>query len=155
MFTLRDLPPRILSKIQVVDGCWIWTGARNNKGYGSVGVDGRSHLAHRYVYTLAYGAIPDGMTLDHMCEQVSCVHPYHLNPETSGDNTRLRFTRSLEPAPPYEPDPALTGMVATIQGYRERYAAMSADQRAAEDGRRHALHALIGCSCITNSSGSV
>jgi hypothetical protein len=36
-------------------GCWIWTGAVNNKGYGVLWVNGRMVLAHRFAYELATG----------------------------------------------------------------------------------------------------
>lgn len=152
MFTLKNLPKRIASKIAVHDGCWIWTGAHNSRGYGSLGVDGKSHLAHRFVYALAYGPIPQGMTLDHMCENKSCVHPYHLNVETGADNTRLRFTRDLEPARLSEPLPALVAFIDAVKAGMSRRDAMSATGRADDEARRHALHAAVGCSCAEVAS---
>jgi len=43
-------------------------------------------MAHRRVYTLLKGAIPDGLTLDHLCRFTSCVNPDHLEPVTAGEN---------------------------------------------------------------------
>jgi len=91
------LPERFWAKV-VVDtgsGCWVWMGARNSRGYGSVGWQGKSQLAHRVAYAQLAGAIPDGLSLDHValrgCIHRSCVNPSHLEPVTYGENTMRRF----------------------------------------------------------------
>ncbi len=70
------------------NGCWIWTGALDGKGYGNVG---RSHnygqvtknwAAHRLIYELSAGTIPVGYELHHRCEVRRCVNPDHLEPVT-------------------------------------------------------------------------
>jgi hypothetical protein len=61
------------------DECWLWTGAIDSKGYGSMGVDGRTDRAHRVSVRLATGKpIPVGMYVDHMCMNRQCVNPAHL-----------------------------------------------------------------------------
>lgn len=85
-----QLPTYLRSKVLVGD-CWIWTGARGSKGYGSVGVPNqhRTELAHRHIYELLVGPIPDGLTLDHfVCFEKTCVNPAHLEPVTFAENTR-------------------------------------------------------------------
>lgn len=70
------------------DGCWNWTGRLNKKGYGEIQMHGIKHLAHRAIY-LAHGiAIPEGLHLDHLCRNKSCVNPAHLEPVTNAENTR-------------------------------------------------------------------
>lgn len=78
---LYALPERIRSRIAVQDdGCWIWTGGRVSKGYGSVYWQGRVAVTHRVVYELLVGDIPSGAQLHHRCEVKACVNPDHLEP---------------------------------------------------------------------------
>ncbi|OZC80251.1 hypothetical protein CH274_13530 [Rhodococcus sp. 06-418-5] len=80
------LPESMAAKVTVMNGCWLWTGSLNNKGYGQVGVGGRVKLAHRVAYELLIGPIPEGLQLDHVrargCEHKNCVNPSHLEPVT-------------------------------------------------------------------------
>ena len=81
------LPARIANKITDTGTCWLWTGAKNNKGYGSVGVGGgKSALAHRTIYELLVAPIPEGLTIDHLCMVKACVNPEHLEPVTREEN---------------------------------------------------------------------
>jgi len=89
---MRDaavLPERIRSKFYVADdGCWIWTASRTAKGYGTVGWQGAGRTAHRVVYSLLVGDIPEGHDLDHLCKVTSCVNPEHVEPVTRWENLR-------------------------------------------------------------------
>lgn len=60
------------------DGCWFWLGAKCNHGYGNLGVEGKSIYAHRFAYELLVSPIPEGLTLDHLCRNRTCVNPAHL-----------------------------------------------------------------------------
>lgn len=66
--------------------CWVWVGATNGKGYGQFYCDGRNQLAHRVSYQLYVGEIPEGLTVDHQCENTICVNPDHLKPMTLKEN---------------------------------------------------------------------
>lgn len=72
--------------------CWIWTGRRQEEGYGRFGVreltPSGTKLAHRAAYELTVGPIPDGLHLDHLCRVPACVNPSHLEPVTVKENTR-------------------------------------------------------------------
>ena len=85
---LIDLPERIQKKIEPepTSGCWLWVGATSSHGYGGVSYGGRSMPAHRAVYLMTGGQIPDGLDLDHLCRVRSCVNPRHLEPVTRKEN---------------------------------------------------------------------
>ena len=71
-------------------GCWLWAGALNRDGYGSVHMDGHNLGAHRVVYESEVGPIPDGLEIDHLCRTRCCVNPAHLEPVTAKENARRR-----------------------------------------------------------------
>lgn len=73
----------VMSKILVTHSCWEWTAARDRKGYGRVA---KHSLAHRAVYELLVGPIPEGLDLDHLCRNHGCVFPLHLEPVTRREN---------------------------------------------------------------------
>lgn len=67
-------------------GCWLWTGYLTD-GYGKFKIKpGKQVQAHRYSYELFFGKIPNGLTLDHLCQDRSCVNPIHLEPVTKKEN---------------------------------------------------------------------
>ena len=68
-------------------GCWLWMlSLKQEMGYGQATWKGRSVIAHRLAYVAFAGVIPQGLTLDHLCRQRSCVNPKHLEPVTSHVN---------------------------------------------------------------------
>jgi hypothetical protein len=71
---------RLFKMVEKTEGCWLFTGSVNNRGYGQFRLDGSPRLAHRVVYTFYCGPIPLGLTLDHLCEIRRCVRPRHLEP---------------------------------------------------------------------------
>jgi len=68
------------------DECWPWTGCRGNFGYGVIGVEGERLYSHRVTYILAYGEIPDGLLVRHLCNNPACCNPTHLALGTDQDN---------------------------------------------------------------------
>lgn len=84
-----SLSERLWSKVSFASGargCWMWTGAVNDSGYGIIWNGRGTVRAHRVVYELTMGLIPQGLQLDHLCRVRSCVNPNHLEPVTARDN---------------------------------------------------------------------
>ncbi len=70
------------------DGCWRWTGSVTPQGYGMFAFSDEGKRAHRVMYELLVGPIPEGLTLDHLCRVRHCVNPEHLEPVTLAENVR-------------------------------------------------------------------
>lgn len=69
------------------NGCWLWTGCLNSKGYGcTTDGTGRVVLTHRLVVERTRGAIPEGMQVDHLCRVRRCCNPAHLDVVTPKEN---------------------------------------------------------------------
>lgn len=68
-------------------GCWNWNGAKDKKGYGTYHKDKKPTPAHRFSYELFNNkSIPQGLYIDHICRNPSCVNPSHLDPVTPKEN---------------------------------------------------------------------
>jgi hypothetical protein len=81
--------------VEAPDGCWLWTGYSDAKGYGRLNFNGRPQKAHRAVYEALVGPIPDGLQLDHLCRVRGCVNPAHLEPVTLAENVRRGLVGSI------------------------------------------------------------
>jgi hypothetical protein len=68
-------------------GCWNWFGyVRGINGYARCSVGGKSGYAHRIMYELFRGPIPEGLQIDHLCKNRMCVNPMHLQPVSLLEN---------------------------------------------------------------------
>lgn len=73
--------------------CWEWTGQTNGRGYGLIGYEMKMWYVHRLIWVTLVGPIPEGLELDHLCENQPCCNPDHLEPVTHAENTRRHFAR--------------------------------------------------------------
>lgn len=82
------LAERIASRYEVcpTTGCWLWLGVLNDRGYGQIGIRKQCRRAHRVVYELHRGPIPEGLQIDHLCKTRCCVNPDHLEAVTQYEN---------------------------------------------------------------------
>lgn len=91
----RPAVDRFAEKVALTDtGCLEWLAGVTQDGYGRFRPGGRAFptgLAHRWSYEWHVGPIPDGLHLDHLCRNPSCVNPDHLEPVTCQENS-LRGT---------------------------------------------------------------
>jgi hypothetical protein len=83
---MRTPVERFWSKVIKTETCWLWTGAGTPKGYGQFSPHRRHVYAHRYAYELLVGAIPEALTIDHLCRVRACCNPEHLEVVTIGVN---------------------------------------------------------------------
>ena len=74
-------------KADPLTGCWVWQWAtRKSDGYGTAYKNRKKVQAHRLIYEEIKGQIPAGLTLDHLCRNILCVNPDHLEPVTQREN---------------------------------------------------------------------
>lgn len=65
--------------------CRIWVRATRN-GYGGISIDGQMKQVHRVVWELVNGAIPEDLTVDHLCRVRACVNTDHMELVTQAEN---------------------------------------------------------------------
>lgn len=93
---MDNITPKVLQrfwdKVEKTKSCWNWTAAHTIAGYGQFGFNKKMFLAHRFSYEIIKGEIPNGLTIDHLCNNVKCVNPEHL--EAVDINTNLKRSKN-------------------------------------------------------------
>ena len=68
-------------------GCWEIKATSHRSGYRIYYHKQVKYYAHRVMYFLAFGPIPEGLEIDHLCSNRGCVNPSHLEAVTHRVNT--------------------------------------------------------------------
>lgn len=107
------------------NGCWTWTGATDDCGYGLTKFKGKRIRTHRLAYFLTHGEFPDDLSVCHQCDNPPCGNPAHLWLGTARDNSQDKVAKgrhktwkvervleikdcALTPAPPWNRPKKLT-----------------------------------------------
>lgn len=97
--TLGDTPAErfwsVVKKDGGSDGCWIYQGRLQKKGYGRRKYLGSMRLTHHIAWHLTYGEFPQDCLL-HSCDNPPCVNPKHLSEGDHYDNVRDRQSRQRQ-----------------------------------------------------------
>lgn len=75
---------RKVDKSSIHNGCWYWTASKDQRGYGTFRVKGKSVMPHRFIYIMTYGNVDPELDVKHICRNKSCVNPNHLNTAHKG-----------------------------------------------------------------------
>jgi hypothetical protein len=134
---------RFWSKVAPVGECLLWTGCLDSRGYGRIysEVTKKGRRSHVVSFEIAYGPVPDGLEIDHLCRNRSCVSPAHLEAVDHRTNM-LRgsgcFKRGATPSHCGAGHPrAEENTVLDNRGYRE--CRICRQQRASKDSAARTL----------------
>jgi HNH endonuclease len=125
--------------------CWVWQTNKDGKGYGVFMVSLSSHKqaarrAHRWAYEAMVDKIPDGLVIDHLCRNTSCVNPGHLEPVTPKTNIQRGETSAWQRAKTHCPHDHAYTLANTGYDRGSRYCRtcvkIRRDQRKLKRGRR-------------------
>jgi hypothetical protein len=87
---------RLLAKTAVdPSGCWLWSGHKNEDGYGVIRVGARTTTTHRLSYRVHVDDPGEKCVLHH-CDTPACVNPGHLFLGTHADNVRDRHAKGRD-----------------------------------------------------------
>ena len=81
-----NTPEQFWQRVNKSSECWLWTGRKNQNGYGVTYKHCKPVLTHRRAWEIVHGAIPDGMQVLHKCDNPQCCNPTHLFLGTHKDN---------------------------------------------------------------------
>lgn len=81
----------IIDRVEIVAGCWIWTGGGDGR-YGHAYFLGRRYKAHVLAYLAFVGPIRRNHVIDHEhCSRPDCCHWTHLRAVTQSVNIKRAY----------------------------------------------------------------
>lgn len=94
------------ARVDKSSDCWLWTGAVNSSGYGSVAWGGKVYTAHRVAAWLegmvGHPSAPPRSAATHVlhrCDNRRCCNPAHLFLGTYGDNNQDAYNKRRKVQP--------------------------------------------------------
>ena len=128
------------------DACWPHTSKPMPNGFVHVLWEHKRYdYAHRIVYHLTYGDIPDGLIVLQTCGNRACVNPKHLCLGTYSEAQAMSMERVPRTVLHGEANPTAKLSSAQVEEIRRRYAAGDVLQQelADEYGVHYSLISLI------------
>lgn len=90
---------RLMASIEAItrrpDDCYEWVGGLDREGYGRIRSSTGTMAAHRAIWLMLRGPIPDGLVIDHLCRNRACVNVNHLDVVTDRENIRRGLRGAL------------------------------------------------------------
>lgn len=131
-------PPRVvarlLANVEQAGDCLVSNYSTGSHGYSQIGWTeaGRTHmrLGHRVAWEAHHGAIPAGLTVDHICRNRRCINVDHLRLLPNQENARNNGMARRTHCPAGHPYDDTNTYVRPATGHR-KCRACSTERRAA------------------------
>ena len=89
---------RFWRRVHKTEGCWLWSGPKDNDGYGRAYHDGSTWRTNRLAWSLVMGPVPGDKWVLHRCDTPACVRPSHLFLGSHLDNMRDCLMKGRRPS---------------------------------------------------------
>lgn len=128
---IADVERRFWINVQKTETCWLWTGALDGKGYGTITIAGQARTASVVSWALTRGPIPPMGLICHHCDTPPCVRPDHL---FLGDHSLNRVDANIKSA---EASAEMVHLVTTANAERvlDRLATVQSKAEASRQAR--------------------
>lgn len=105
-----EVEMRFWSKVKKAgeNDCWEWAGTMLDStkyARGVFSINGKNIKAHRVIYQIFYGDIPEGKFICHTCDNMKCVNPKHLFLGDALSNNKDCYAKGRHPILRGDDDP--------------------------------------------------